>query len=110
MEGNECQRFIKKENLRKLRRILLEAGLEFEVVINIIEACNAVREVYSSCCGTTLDPNHRDVKTNFKEKWKSLVDTPNFMLTWTPKVHYISDHFSDYFEDPLFILSCTCFS
>ena len=39
---------------------------------------------------------------NFKTKWKNLVDTPDFMLlTWTPKVHYISDHFSDYFEDPL---------
>ena len=39
---------------------------------------------------------------NFKAKWKNLVDTPVFMLlTWTAKVHYISDHFSDYFKDPL---------
>ena len=71
LEGNECQRFIKKENLRKLRIILLEAGLEVEVVHDIIEACNAVREVYSSCCGTTLDPNHRAVTENFKAKWKN---------------------------------------
>ena len=26
------------------------------------------------------------------------MDTPDFKLSWTPKV---SDHFSDYFEDPL---------
>ena len=29
------------------------------------------------------------------------MDTPDFKLSWTPKVHYICDHFSDYFEDPL---------
>ena len=47
-----------------------------------------------------VDPNHRAVTGNFKAKWKTLVDT-KFKLSWTPKVHYICDHFSDFFEDPL---------
>ena len=36
-----------------------------------------------------------------RKSWKLLVDNPEVGLTWTPKAHYISDHFSDYFEDPL---------
>ena len=37
----------------------------------------------------------------FKETWRRLVNVSEVGLSWTPKAHYIFDHFSDYFEDPL---------
>ena len=66
-----------------------------------LAALSSIREVYSSCCGSILDPNHRVVTTRFKETWSRLVAIPEAGISWTPKVHQISDHFSDYFEDPL---------
>ena len=48
-----------------------------------------------------VEDNHLEVTTNFKMSWQSLVDEPSLKINWTPKAHQISDHFSDYFEDPL---------
>ena len=62
---------------------------------------NSIREVYTACAGKEADPNHREVTKSFTSAWKKLVDEPTVKLSITPKVHQISDHFSDYFEDPL---------
>ena len=72
-----------------------------EIVDQFIQVFNDIREVYTACCGTSLDPNHRQVTQNFKTSWQSLVDEPCVKLSVTPKVHQIGDHFSDYFDDPL---------
>ena len=65
-----------------------------EIVDQFIQVFNDIREVYTACCGTSLDPNHRQVTQNF-------MDEPCVKLSVTPKVHQIGDHFSDYFDDPL---------
>lgn len=66
-----------------------------------IQTFQAIREVYSSCCGTNLDPNHRIVTQNFNQSWPKLFEIPEINVSWTTKVHQISDHFSDYCKDPL---------
>ena len=71
------------------------------IQVQIIQVLSDVREVYSSCCGSNLDPNHKAVTRNFKNSWQSLFDEPQIKLSWTPKAHIIAEHFSDYFEDPL---------
>ena len=65
-----------------------------EIVDPFIQVFNDFSEVYTACCGTSLDPNHRQVTQNF-------MDEPCVKLSVTPKVHQIGDHFSDFFDDPL---------
>ena len=72
-----------------------------DLVDKFINCLANIRKVYSSCCRTKLDPNHRQVTTQFKLSWLSLVDDPRVKLSIPNKVHYINDHFSDYFDDPM---------
>ena len=60
-----------------------------------------IRNVYTSCCGKTLDPNYKNVLKNLKSSWTALTEDPQISMSWPNKVHYIVDHFQDYFEDPL---------
>ena len=59
------------------------------------------KNVYSFCCGSTLDPKYEDIITCFKNSWQAIIDEPIVKLSWTPKAHHIADHFVDYFKDPL---------
>ena len=100
-EGNQCQKFIKEENLNKLRNLLIEAAMPEDLVDNFLQCFLDIGSVYTSCCGSSLDPSHRQVTNNLKNSWGSLVEDPRVTLTWPNTVHHIVDHFSDYFEDPL---------
>ena len=72
-----------------------------DLVRMFITCLENIRNVYSSCCRTKLDPNHRLVTSQFKLSWMALVEDPRVKISISNKVHFIMDHFSDYFEDPL---------
>ena len=45
--------------------------------------------------------NYKNVLKNLKSSWTALTEDPQISMSWPNKVHYIVDHFQDYFEDPL---------
>ena len=77
------------------------ANMPNDIVQEYIEAFEDTREVYTSCCGTSLDPYHRKRTENFKKSWQILSEEPCVNLSVTPKMHQVGDHFSEYFEDHL---------
>ena len=50
-EGNQCQKFIKEENLDKLRNLLLEAEMPDDLVDKFVQCFLDIGSVYTSCCG-----------------------------------------------------------
>ena len=70
LEGNECQRFIKEKNLEVFSKILEESSMLTHIQVKVLKVLSAIREVYTSCCGLNLDPNHRTVTSNFKNSWQ----------------------------------------
>ena len=101
LEGNKCQKFIKEKNLKILEEMLLAENIPEDKVYKVIQTFKALREVYRICCCTILDPNHRLFTRNFKRCWQNLYEDAEINITWTPKVHQITDHLSHYFKDPL---------
>ena len=99
LEGNNCQGFIKEQNLQKFSKILEETTMLKNVIDKVIKVLCDIRNVYSSCCGSTLDPKYEDIITSFKNSWQALIDEPILKLSWTPKAHHIADHFVEYFKD-----------
>ena len=65
-EGNQCQKFIKEKNLDKLRNLLIKADMPEDLVDNFLQCFLDIGSVYTSCCGSSLDPNHRQVTQNLK--------------------------------------------
>ena len=100
-EGNQCKTFMKEKNLDKVKKYLIEDNMPEDLVDIFMEAFSNIRQVYSSCCGKKLDPNHRIVTENLEKSWSALVEDSRVKLTWPNKIHQIVHHFSDYFEDPL---------
>ena len=101
MEGNQCQDMIKEKNLEKLKELLLLDNMPEKLVDNYIKCLTDIRKVYSACCRKNLDPNHRDIINELNLAWTALVEDHRVNLTIPNKIHFIIDHFSDYFEDPL---------
>ena len=75
-EGNQCQIFIKEEKLDKLRHLLIEANMPEDLVDNFLQCFLDIGSVYTSCCGSSLDPSNRQVTQNLKNSWGSLVEDP----------------------------------
>ena len=67
------------------------------IQVKVLQVLSDIREVYTSCCGLNLDPNHRSVTRNLKKSWQAMFDEPLIKLSWSPKAHQIADHFSDFF-------------
>ena len=95
LEGNECQRFIKKSNLEILSKLLEESIMPSHIQIKVLQVLSDIREVYTSCCGSNLDSNHRTVTRNFKNSWQAMFEEPEVKLSWTPKAHHIADHMTE---------------
>ena len=85
LEGNDCQGFIKEQNLKKFSKILEETTMLKNVIDKVIKVLSDIRNVYSSCCGSTLDPKYEDIIASFKNSWQALIDEPLLKLSWTPK-------------------------
>ena len=90
-----------KNLLYKVKKYLIEDNMPEDLVDIFMEAFSNIRQVYSSCCGKKLDPNHRIVTENLEKSWSALVEDSRVKLTWPIKINQIVHHFSDYFEDPL---------
>ena len=100
-EGNQCQEFIKEKNLEKLEGFLVEDEMPKDLILNFIDTFRNHRKVYSACCRTKVDPQHRAITNSFKISYMSLVNDERVHLSIPNKAHFIMDHFSDYFEDSL---------
>ena len=49
---------------------------------------------------TKSRPDHREFTSKVESSWEDLIKE-DVKLSWTPKIHHIIHHFSDYFEDSL---------
>ena len=76
----------------------MEDNMPEDLITKYIQCFTDIRNVYSSCCRTKLDKNHRYFTQKFKSSWLALVEDSRVNLTIPNKVHYITDHFSDYFD------------
>ena len=65
-------------------------------VLNVMRFLNSL-PVYT---GRQLDPDHREFTSKVESSLEDLIKE-NVKLSWTPKIHHIIHHFSDYFEDTL---------
>ena len=48
LEGNECQKFIKSDNLILLKEILIDHDISDKVINNYVTAFTSIRIVYSA--------------------------------------------------------------
>ena len=92
MEGNQCHKFIKDKNLDKLEELLNKDGIPEDIISMYIQCFSDLRNVYNACCRNTLNKSYQHFTDKLKKSWSAHA-IPN-------KVHFITDHFSDYFESP----------
>ena len=92
---------VKESNLKVLEDLLPKHNMPADLAEKYIQCFREIRNVYSSCCRKNVDPNHRSVTAQFKNSWLSLFMDSRVNLSIPNKVHFIMDHFSDCFKDPL---------
>ena len=92
---------ISEKKFKKLENRLISSDIEESTTNKFINLFRSIRQVYSLCCSSVLDENHRAVTDNFGNCWQELFEDPKVNLSWTPKAHQIAHHFSDCFEDSL---------
>ena len=85
--GNQCRLLL--ENINKLH--IPESLVEFKYALKDLKA------LHVTCNSQVLPHNYCEIIDNFSRSWFNL--SVKFNLSTTPKVHILTEHLCDYFDD-----------
>ena len=85
--GNQCRLLL--ENINKLH--IPESLIEFKCALKDLKA------LHVTCNSQVLPHNYCEIIDNFSRSWCNL--SVKFNLSTTPKVHILTEHLCDYFDD-----------